>query len=159
MLFFFVFYYLLLWIISVNHRMNLWTTNMASSFIYSSPGDIKASEYRIGHGVLVDMCPSLWARDQSWSPVIGHQRTQKSLGLVKGAHTNAAVDLWWHFCFSPICFYPLSLLKMQNHVYFDILASVIWEIRWSLPDSTYWPIKARVFNHLDATDPHPIPNI
>lgn len=38
--------------------LNHWAI-MASFFIFSSPGDIKASEYRIGHGVLVDMCPSL----------------------------------------------------------------------------------------------------
>lgn len=113
-------------------------TTMASSYIFSSPGDIKASEHRIGHGVFVDMCPSLWAGDQSRSPVISHQRTQKSLWLHKGAHTNAAVELWRQsVLFLILCFYPLLLLLVlntQNYEYIDIRASVIWEIRWSLLD-------------------------
>lgn len=130
------YFYLLLWITSVHHRMKHFATAKASSYIFSSPGDIKASEYRIGHGVFVDMCPSLWAGDQSRSPVISHQRTQKSLWLNKGAHTNTAVELWWQ-CASYFCFNPLSLLlvfKTQNDEYIDIFASVVWEIRWSLSD-------------------------
>jgi len=52
---------LLLLFVVVNHigQSSNEPLDDCASYIFSSPGDIKTSEYRIGHGVLVDMCPSL----------------------------------------------------------------------------------------------------
>lgn len=77
------------------------------SYISSSSGDIQAVEYRIGHGVSVDMCPSLWAGDQSRSPVISYQRTPKSLGLIKGS--GFAVTVLF-LLLSTQWFYPFCLV-------------------------------------------------